>query len=83
MRSSRACQVLAHVPSHARAHLLFTRPQRTHERHSNYSSGPAKLLEVSPWKSNPEDLREFLRSPHLYLLFCLRGPVMITEYSFH
>jgi hypothetical protein len=28
----------------------------------NYSSGPAKLLESSPWKSNPEDLREFLKT---------------------
>jgi len=28
----------------------------------NYSSGPAKLLESSPWKSNPEDLRDFLKT---------------------
>jgi len=28
----------------------------------NYSSGPAKLLEFSPWKSNPDDLRDFLKA---------------------
>jgi len=28
----------------------------------NYSSGPAKLLEFSPWKSNPNDLRDFLKA---------------------
>ena len=27
----------------------------------NYSSGPASLLESSAWRSNPEDLKEFLK----------------------